>query len=264
MESTAQVEPGLSESSRKVTLRILRQDGPDQPSRWEDYIVPRKAGMSVISCLGHAAAFPIAADGKSVSPVAYESGCLEETCGACAMLINGRVRQACSAMVDDLRDEGNTIILEPLSKFPLVRDLIVDRKRFFDDLKRVSAWTTIDGTCDLGPGRTISQKKHAAIYPLSLCIGCGCCMEACPQYTPANHFVGAAVINQARVFNELPTGAALKEERLEALMEEGGVAGCGKSGNCVQVCPKKIPLMESIAAIGRQATIHAIRKFFSQ
>jgi succinate dehydrogenase / fumarate reductase iron-sulfur subunit len=76
---------------------------------------------------------------------------------------------------------------------------------------------------------------------------CGCCLEACPQYTPTNKFVGAA----------------LKDERLEVLMGEGDVADCGKAGNCVEVCPKDIPLLESIA-VQRQETVYAIRKFFTK
>ena len=78
-----------------------------------------------------------------------------------------------------------------------------------------------------------------------------------------NKFVGAAVISQARLFNEHPVGAELKTERLESLMEEGGVADCGKAGNCVEVCPRDIPLLESIAAVQRAATLHVIKKFFS-
>ncbi len=85
-----------------------------------------------------------------------------------------------------------------------------------------------------------------------------------PQNPPPNKFVGAAVISQARLFNDHPTGAALKDERLEVLMGEGGVADCGKAGNCVEVCPKDIPLLESIAAIQRQETVYAIRKFFTK
>jgi succinate dehydrogenase / fumarate reductase iron-sulfur subunit len=93
---------------------------------------------------------------------------------------------------------------------------------------------------------------------------CGCCLEACPQYTQVNHFVGAAVISQARLFNDNPTGKALKDERLEILMGEGGVADCGKAGNCAEVCPKEIPLLESIAAVQRQATVYAVKKFFTK
>ena len=177
------------------------------------------------------------------------------------MVINGKARQSCSALVDKLGEPDEPITLEPMSKFPLVRDLFVDRSRLFNDLKRVKAWVPIDGTYDLGSGQPISQSLQEERYPLSRCISCGCCLEACPQYTPTNKFVGAAVISQARLFNEHPVGAALKGERLDVLMEEGGIADCGKAGNCVEVCPKEIPLLESIATVQRQATVHRDQEF---
>jgi succinate dehydrogenase / fumarate reductase iron-sulfur subunit len=220
--------------------------------------------MNIISCLQWIAAHPTTVEGKATTPPVYDSGCLEEVCGACTMVINGKVRQSCSALVDKLADPGEIITLEPMTKFPLIRDLWVDRQRLFNDLKRVKAWVPIDGTYDLGSGPPISQELQEERYPLSRCISCGCCLEACPQYTAVNKFVGAAVISQARLFNEHPVGAALKEERLDALMEEGGLADCSKAGNCVEVCPKEIPLLESIATMQRQATVYAIKSFFSK
>src|SRR5260370_10704442 len=97
----------------------------------------------------------------------------------------------------------------------------------------------------------MSQKLQETRYPLSRCISCGCCLEACPQYTPTNHFVGAAVISQARLFNDHPIGKALKPERLDILMEEGGVADCGKAANCVEVFPQENPLLDKIPAVQR-------------
>ena len=251
-------------ASQRVIIRIRRQDGPDRPSRWEEFSVPRRPQMNIISCLQYIAAHPTTTDGRATTPPVWDSGCLEEVCGACTMIINGKVRQSCSALVDRLGEPGQAITLEPMSKFPLVRDLWVDRSRLFDDLKRVKAWVPIDGTYDLGAGPPVSQELQEERYPLSRCISCGCCLEACPQYTPVNKFVGAAVISQVRLFNDHPTGAALKDERLETMMEEGGVADCGKAGNCVKVCPKEIPLLESIAAVQRQATVYSIRKFFTK
>ncbi|MDB5354900.1 MAG: sdhB2 [Phycisphaerales bacterium] len=249
-------------AGRAVLIRIRRQDRPGAEHRWEEFSVPHRPNMNIISCLQWIAAHPVTTDGKPTTPPVYDSGCLEEVCGACTMLINGRTRQACSALVDKLGEPDEPITLEPLIKFPLVRDLFVDRGRLFRDLMRVKAWVPIDGTYDLGPGPDVSQKKQEERYPLSRCISCGCCLEACPQYTPANKFVGAAVISQVLLFNEHPVGAALKEDRLETMMDEGGVADCGKAGNCVEVCPKDIPLLESIAAVQRQTTGYAIRKFF--
>jgi succinate dehydrogenase / fumarate reductase, iron-sulfur subunit len=247
-----------------VVIKIKRQDGPGKPSRWESFEVPRRPNMNIISALQYIAANPRTTDGKDVAPPVWDSGCLEEVCGACTMVINGHVRQSCSALVDKLSPDSEPITLEPMSKFPVVRDLWVDRSRLFEDLKKVKAWVPIDGTYDLGAGAPISQKLQEERYPLSRCISCGCCLEACPQYTPDNDFVGAAVISQARLFNDHPVGAALKDERLEVLKAPGGIADCSKAGNCVEVCPKEIPLLESIASVQRQVTLYSIRKFFGK
>jgi succinate dehydrogenase / fumarate reductase iron-sulfur subunit len=249
---------------RQIIIRIRRQDGPRAEARWEEFAVPYRPNMNIISCLQWIAAHPKTTDGKDTTTPVWDAGCLEEVCGACTMVINGKVRQSCSCLVDKLGTPGEPITLEPMTKFPLVRDLFVDRSRLFNDLKRVKAWVPIDGTYDLGAGPPVSQELQEERYPLSRCISCGCCLEACPQYTPTNKFVGAAIISQVRLFNEHPTGKAMKNERLEAMMEEGGVADCSKAGNCVQVCPKDIPLLESIAAVQRQATVHAIKRFFTK
>jgi succinate dehydrogenase / fumarate reductase iron-sulfur subunit len=262
--SSASATSPVAGGERHVVIRIKRQPAPDQAAFWEEFRVPVRPNMNVISVLQWIAAHPVTTDGKATTTPVWDSGCLEEVCGACTMLINGKTRQACSALVERVSPDLSPITLEPMTKFPVVRDLFVDRSRIFNDLKRVKAWVPIDGTYDLGPGPAMSQRLQETRYPLSRCITCGCCLEACPQYTPANKFVGAAIISQARLFNEHPVGAALKDERLEELMGDGGVQDCGKAGNCVEVCPKQIPLLESIAAVQRQATVYSLKRFFSK
>jgi succinate dehydrogenase / fumarate reductase iron-sulfur subunit len=72
-------------------------------------------------------------------------------------------------------------------------------------------------------------------------------------------FMGAAAISQVRLFNSHPTGAMHREERLRALMSEGGIQDCGKAQNCVEVCPKRIPLTTSVAEMFRETTVQAIK-----
>ncbi len=255
---------------RSVIFRIRRCDGPGKPSYWQEFRVVVPPNANIISCLQQIAAHPVTASGRPTTPVVWDAGCLEEVCGACTMVVNGRVRQSCSCLIDDCAPrEGDVVTLEPMSKFPVVRDLWVDRSRLFRALIRVRAWVPIDGTYDLGPGPRESPAHQAERYVLSTCMSCGCCLEACPQYLPEpdparwdTAFVGAHAISQARLFNEHPTGAQLREQRLEALMGPGGVSDCGNAQNCVKVCPKSIPLTESIAAIGRAVTAHAIARFF--
>lgn len=247
-------------TDRTVKLRIKRQAGPDTAARWEEFVIPYKPGMNVISAMMDIAANPVTVDGKPTTPIAYDSNCLEEICGSCAMLINGQARMACSALVDRLEEP---ITVEPLSKFPLVRDLAVDRSVLFENLKKVKAWVPVDGTYDLGSGPRMSQQKQEERYPLSNCISCTICMEVCPQFNEDTGFVGAASIAQVALFNDHPTGAMLKEDRLRALMGDGGVHECGYSQNCVESCPKGLPLTRSISRVAGDVMKQAIKDFFT-
>jgi succinate dehydrogenase / fumarate reductase iron-sulfur subunit len=246
-------------ANKTVILRIKRQDKPTSKSHWEEFELAWHAGMNVISSLMEIARNPVTRDGKQTTPITYDSNCLEEVCGSCAMLINGRARMACSALVDKL---DQPIRLEPFTKFPVVRDLAVDRSVLFENLKSVKAWVPIDGSYDLGSGPRVTPEEQEAAYPLSRCISCCCCMEACPQFNEDTGFVGAATVSQVRLFNAHPTGAALKRERLAALMGDGGIQECGYAQNCVEVCPKDIPLTQSISEVSGDVMKQAIGDLF--
>ncbi len=234
-------------NNKSVILKIKRQATPNSKPHWEEFAVPYRPNMNVISALMDIAANPVTRDGKTTTPITYDSNCLEEVCGSCAMLINGRAKMACSALIDHL---DQPIRLEPFSKFPVVRDLATDRSVIFENLKAVKAWVPIDGTYDLGSGPRMTEEEQEAAYPLSRCISCCCCMEVCPQFNDDTGFVGAATISQVRLFNTHPTGAALKRERLAALMGDGGIQECGYAQNCLEACPKDIPLTKSISEVG--------------
>lgn len=274
-----------SKAPSTFMVRILRQDAPGEASYWERHRVEREPEMNVISVLQRIAAQAQTADGRDVAPVAWDCNCLEEVCGACTMLINGRTRQACSALVDKLLvDQPDEIELRPMSKFPVVRDLVVSRARLFRALQKIKGWIPVDGYFDLGPGPRQSPAEQATAYPLSECMSCGCCLEACPQYAKVEltqgaeesdadfaerekraydeSFVGAHAISQVMLFNTHPTGKMNAGQRLDALMEEGGIQVCGNAQNCVAVCPKKIPLTTSIARAGRATTVRALTKWF--
>jgi succinate dehydrogenase / fumarate reductase iron-sulfur subunit len=246
-------------ANKSIIIRVKRQAEPNSSSFWEEFEIPYRPNMNVISVLMEIAANPVTKDGKASTPITYDSNCLEEICGSCAMLINGKTQMACSALIDKL---PQPITLEPFTKFPVIRDLAVDRSVLFENLKKVKAWIPVDGTYDLGPGPRLLPEEQEENYPLSRCISCCCCMEACPQFTKGTGFVGAAAISQARLFNSHPTGKALKKERLEALMGDGGIQECGYAQNCVEVCPKDIPLTKSISDVGRQVMVQALKDLF--
>jgi succinate dehydrogenase / fumarate reductase iron-sulfur subunit len=242
-----------------VKFIITRQDSPDSEPYEESFDVPYRKNMNVISALMEIQKNPVNSNGEETTPVVWEMSCLEEVCGACSMVINGYPQQSCATLVDKLEQP---IRLEPMSTFPVVRDLIVDRERMFDALKQVKAWIPIDGTHDLGPGPRMPENKRQWAYELSKCMTCGVCLEACPNVNDKSDFIGPAALSQVRLFNSHPTGEMHAAERLEGLMDEGGIQGCGNSQNCVQVCPKGIPLTTSIAAMNRETNLHAFKSFF--
>ncbi|MBP3962242.1 MULTISPECIES: succinate dehydrogenase iron-sulfur subunit [Paenibacillus] len=244
--------------SKTVKLVITRQDAPNSGSYTEEFEIPYRPNMNVIGALMEIQRNPKKQDGQGTAPVCWESNCLEEVCGACSMVINGKPRQACSALIDKLEQP---IRLQPMSTFPVVRDLVINRERMFNALKRVKAWIPIDGTYDLGPGPRMAETKRQWAYELSKCMTCGVCLESCPNVNDRNSFIGPAAISQVRLFNAHPTGEMNQEERLETLMEDGGIEGCGNSQNCVRSCPKGIPLTTSIAAINKDTTKHLFKKW---
>jgi len=248
-------------ANRTVIIKIKRQRSPNDKPYWDEFELPWKRGMNVISAMMDIAANPITRDGRATTPIAYDSNCLEEVCGSCAMLINSRARMACSALVDKL---GQPIQIEPLSKFPVIRDLLVDRSVLFENLKRVKAWVPVDGTYDLGSGPRVFPQQQEEAYPLSRCISCCCCMEVCPQFNDKTNFVGAATIAQVKLFNLHPSGKVFKEDRLHALMGDGGIQECGYAQNCVEACPKDIPLTTAIADVGGQVMKQAIKDIFTR
>lgn len=250
--------------SETYILKIFR--GHPGHQYWEEFELKLIPAANIISSLMEIQRYPINRLGEKVSPVVWEDGCLEEVCGSCSMLINGYPRQACTALIANIIETtgDRTIRLAPLTKFPLVRDLIVDRSRMFEDLKRIHGWIDVGETFSNNvSGPKIFPEKQKIMYYLSTCMTCGCCLEACPQVNAHSAFIGPAAISQARLFNANPIGHTQRAIRLRPLMEEGGISDCGNNQNCVKVCPKNIPLTDSIAVISRDVFLQAWNDLFN-
>ena len=248
----------------KVRIKVLRRENGDAESHWHTFELPYRDKMNVISALIEIQKAPTTADGENVKPPAWEAACLEEVCGSCTMNINGGVRQACTALIEEVGElVGDTymVTLEPMKKFPVVRDLIVDRSRMFTHLKQAKAWVPIDGSYDLGMAQPQDDHVRQLRYALSRCMTCGCCIEACPQVNEKSTFAGPAILGQTLLFNLHPIGQNLRDDRFEFITSEEGITGCGNAQNCVKVCPKGVPLTLAIAQLNRDTTSYKLRKW---
>lgn len=161
--------------------------------------------------------------------IAFKQSCLQKKCGACAMRINGRPNLACKVKVKDL---GDHIILEPLKKFPVVEDLVVDRTIMQENLKTLNAY--LDGEA------IVNEKRNELSYEASRCLQCGCCLEVCPNFMIGNGFTGiSSVTILSRIINES------EKEKLKEISKNYNkhvFEGCGKSLSCVDICPINIKI----------------------
>ncbi|EPP36182.1 Fumarate reductase iron-sulfur subunit [Chlamydia avium] len=241
-------------------LKIYR--GTPGKQYWDSFELPLHPGENIISALMEIEKRPVNVLGETVNPVVWEQGCLEEVCGSCALLVNGVPRQACTALIQEyiLATKSREITLAPLTKFPLIRDLIVDRTRMFENLKQIHGWVATETQGETF-GVKVSREQQELLYALSMCMTCGCCTEACPQVNQRKKFMGPAAIAQVRYFHTYP-GDQQKDKRLRVLMSKHGIEGCGQAHNCVRVCPKKLPLTESISAMGREVSKYSLKLLF--
>ena len=168
-------------------------------------------------------------NGEKAEKIAFKQSCRQKKCGSCAMLINGRPGLACANRVSQYSD---TVRLEPLKKFPVIEDLIVDRSIMEENLKQMKVW--------FEDKATVTEKRNTLSYEASRCLQCGCCLEVCPNFSAENSFTGmAGAMPAARIINEL---GKKEVKEISKAYNRYVFEGCGKSLSCVDICPAKIKI----------------------
>lgn len=185
------------------------------------------------------------ADGNPIQKIIWECSCLQKKCGACAMRINEKPALACDAKLVDLAGgnirknkgdrteeipENAVIKLEPLRKFPVIADLMVDRSIMYENLKQIGVW--------LRDQSALTEARYEMAYEGSRCLQCGCCLEICPNFYAGGTFAGmAGFVPTVRLISELSG----KERRdVKRAYRKYIYNGCGKSLACRDICPAGI------------------------
>jgi len=248
----------MATNGKTVIIKIKRQDNPSSKPYWEEFELPYRPGMNVTSSLMDIAANPVTRDGKKTTPVTYDSNCLEEVCGSCAMLINGRARMACSALIDNLEQP---IRLEPFSKFPVVRDLVTELSEFLAKLKKVKPWLIHPNQPPLAQGEFLQTPAQVDRYKqYSMCINCTLCYAACPVVGLDPIFVGPAALALAQRYN-MDSRDQGSDDRIAVLAHPDGIWGCTFVGECTRVCPKHVDPAGAIQQYKLTAVLEWIKSF---
>ena len=176
--------------------------------------------------------------GNIAPRIRWECSCMQAVCGGCAMVINGTPALACATFVDQIK--GGELVLEPLSKFPVIADLIVDRSVIYENL--ISAKAYLDSIAK-------GDKRHAQQYAVAKCLKCGLCLEVCPNYRPGGDFFGAVLANESYLIASQSTD---KKPGIVKSYKTHFGAGCSKALSCQSVCPAGIETITSIMRMNRK------------
>lgn len=229
-------------------IRIFRYD-PEKnvEPTYETFTVPYREGMTVLEALLWVL------ENKDGS-LAFRYSCREAICGSCAMYISGAYSLACKVQVKDAL-EGDTVTVSPLPHMRVIKDLVVDQTKFWENYEKVKPWLINDGPV---PERERRQSpEDRAKYNMEIdCILCGACFAACPAGVANEEYLGAMALVWANRFF-VDTRDTADNERLDLVANEYGIFRCHTAFNCVEACPKHINQAEAIqnlkkAAMARQ------------
>lgn len=189
--------------------------------------------------------------------LAFRSSCRAAICGSCAMHINGKYRLACNTPVSKL--ETNTITIRPLAHMPIIKDLVVDMKPFWEKYEYIKPYLIPGKPLPTTGERLQSAEERGKIDILIDCILCTCCYSSCPVTASHEKYLGPmSFLNIDRFVSDTRDGA--KEERLAIVNDEHGVWRCHTIFNCQEVCPKDLNPSGSIAHLKMEIIKNKIRQ----
>lgn len=240
-------------------FKIKRQDSPTGEPYWHEFEFKAETGMTVISALKSINCRPVNLDGVAVAPVLSESQCQKGQCGSCTMLVNGQVKLGCSTRLDELE---SSVRLEPLSQFSVVRDLCVDRTRLSNTNAKMFVSESFENFSPRLELLDLPRESDALSTKLFACLECGACVEACPESSPKNSYVGPLALVQAYRRQRDSQDKMLRSNRLQNLLKKGGIPDCDNAQSCIKACPVELPITDAIARLKREGLVFALKNIF--
>lgn len=238
-----------------MKVKLFRRESTESTPYWQEFEYEVKGHISILNMLEDINKNYICrSDGKIEDPVCFESSCQQGLCGSCAMIINNEPRLACQTFCDEFVGKADVITVSPLTKFPVIKDLMVDRSEMFDAMNQMKLW--MEGDAKNGRG---SNRKQ---YQAALCVMCGCCLEACPNYAPGDLFKGLpaalATVNILKKSENSEHKTAIRDSYIKSVFK-----GCTKSMACEKVCPMSIPGV-TLLAEGNRLSVWKLWKLITK
>jgi len=245
----------MAEKTMKISVLRYRPETDSEP-HFQDFDVPFHHETSLLEALNYIKDF-LAPD------LSFRWSCRMAVCGSCGMMINGVPGLACQTFLRDY-DETQTMKIEPLANFPIERDLVVDISDMIEKIERIKPYiipSEKDAHKPLTESYIQTPQQMEKYRQFAMCINCGCCYAACPQYGINHEFIGPAALTLAYRYNTDSRDAG-KKERLMQMSAEEGVWSCSFVGACSQVCPKGVDPASAIQLGKKASAIDYVIKMF--
>lgn len=225
----------------KVTFKVYRFNPEVLPEGYYDtFNIEVPDTYTVLDCLND---IKWDVDGS----VTYSRSCRHGICGVCAIRMNGRAKLACKTQVRDVMDKNNSVRVDPMGNMPVIRDLIVDRTKFWKALDDVKPYIEKEMTeHPKAESVLLSQEQQHSFHETDHCIMCGACYSDCPSVeATGNKYLGPAALAKAYRFAADPRESNV-EERMTELNKDGGIWDCARCYDCIERCPKGVAPLDQI------------------
>ena len=229
------------QSKQIATVRIQRfNPEKDKKPQFENFDLEYTRDTTILDALHE---IKTHLDGS----LTYRRSCRHAICGSCAMNINGLNMLACNQPLFRHLNRKKEITIKPLPYLPVIKDLVVDRTRFWEQYLRVKPWLINSGPAPEKEYR-VSQEEVAALQKAETCIMCGACFSACPVVASSDVYIGPHALLKSflRVMDPRDEGFA---ERMDEVATDEGAFRCHTVFNCIDACPKNLDPTKAIETL---------------
>jgi succinate dehydrogenase / fumarate reductase, iron-sulfur subunit len=224
----------LEGESRRMTFRIWR--GDSSGGRFQDYTIVVDEGMVVLDAVHQIQA-------EQAGDLACRWNCKAGKCGSCSAEVNGKPRLMCMTRLSEFTS-GQTIIIEPMKAFPIIRDLVTDVSWNFRVKQKIRPFRPRKPDAPDGTWR-MQQADIERVQEFRKCIECFLCQDVCHvlrDHHLHEEFIGPRFLIYTAALEMHPLDT---EDRIPELRERDGIGYCNITKCCTKVCPEHITITDN-------------------
>ncbi len=238
---------------KEITFKVFRYSSNNDRGNLVEYKIPVRKGMTVLEGLFY---IKENIDGS----LAFRVSCRMGVCGSCAMKINGKHMLACQTQI--LKLNSDVITVEPMNNYMIIKDLVPDLRRFFDNHRTVKPYIirySDPEEFENPTGEYLQPPTDVEDYlQFSYCIKCGACVAACPVVSGNEDFWGPQALTAAYryIADSRDEGYLLERSHISSLVE--GTFRCHFAGACSDACPKGVDPAMAIQLLKRELALYSL------